>query len=165
MRWMRTEDVFVASCGAFWGLSLAFWCLLGLLAERVAFSRAVFGDDFRKGAWVVFGLLRMVGCLLVQQLPCGLTSSIVLQALFGLQRSVGFLCWLPNRWHCLYPLVWFCKTLLAAWYKQWSNLCCSTCCCSCIDGLAHEVLIGPLDTEHDVGTSSSKILYLPYWVI
>lgn len=95
IRWFLISYRLVHSggCSGLWSLS---WHVV----KGVDVCWAIFGDVFHKGAWVVFGLLQVVDCLLAQELPCVLTFSTFYLALLPL-ASCGFLCCIPNRWHCL----------------------------------------------------------------
>ena len=116
----------------------------------VTTSTVVFGNANRKGAWVVFGLLRVVGSLLVQTTSTWHTSSVDCLGVFRLSMlwvscvaylSYGILLgWSKllsscvtnvasdEPWSCLFAphrecLHWCCGTLSVACYLGYGTWC------------------------------------------
>lgn len=83
-------DLFSSYRAAHFGVVSGFW-LFAWLFSRVGGCYAVrLRGCLVKGAWVVFGLIRVVGSLLEQARPRVHSFSVVRQGLYRLDRIVGF---------------------------------------------------------------------------
>jgi hypothetical protein len=131
------------------GFIPAFCCFLGLCARKVADSWMVFGNVDRKGAWVVFGLLQVVGSLHVQQLPPDIPCSFVGYDARLLSPNCGFLVlptyvavlpfWLISSAFHLVPRFWHLMHLIACTLNHFIKV--------CIDVVVHWASLGIMNME------------------